>query len=449
MKRTRSTMGCLGTLVLTVGLLGSGTALALEKEFVDKPADDVKVEDGWIGSIKLAGNASLNGNHNVVGKTPGTSFAFGGDVNIVLNYGKGPHEWRNTFQLSQMWSKIPTIDSVAKAGDKIFLDSIYLYHLKKIKWLGPFGRVGWETAMFPGSDVRPDPITYATTRVDGSVLTEVGLDSKHMTDAFSPMMFKESVGMFAQLLARVPVSVELRLGLGAREAIADGQYALKDDTETEDILEVVELQDYAELGAESTLTVWGNFYTNKVSYKAYAETLLPFVSTNADAAFADLVNFEAGAELSFKLVSWASLLYEFKIMRIPQLLNDWQVINNLRLSVNYTYLTHAPADAAKTDTEKLAACSKELTEIKAKLTQEAERAQKAEEAAKKAQEEALKAQQEVQQAEQARLAEEQKRAEELRRAEEAAKMAEEAKKAEEAEAAAKKGKKPAKATKAK
>ena len=45
-----------------------------------------------------------------------------------------------------------------------------------------------------------------------------------------------------------------------------------------------------------------------------------------------LTNVEIDATLSFKLVDWASLDYELKALRQPQLLDRFQVQNNLLLT---------------------------------------------------------------------------------------------------------------------
>ncbi|MBM4398523.1 MAG: hypothetical protein FJ087_22920 [Deltaproteobacteria bacterium] len=49
-----------------------------------------------------------------------------------------------------------------------------------------------------------------------------------------------------------------------------------------------------------------------------------------------MTNVELGAKVSFKLVSWASLDYEFRALRVPQVTDEFQLQNMLPLNFSYT-----------------------------------------------------------------------------------------------------------------
>jgi len=86
--------------------------------------------------------------------------------------------------------------------------------------------------------------------------------------------------------------------------------------------------------------LWGKYYDGKVGYKVGAEVLIPFANSadTGDKSALDLASLEFLARLSFKLVSWASLEYEFSAKRLPMLQEDWQVQNSLFLSFAYSNL---------------------------------------------------------------------------------------------------------------
>jgi hypothetical protein len=50
-----------------------------------------------------------------------------------------------------------------------------------------------------------------------------------------------------------------------------------------------------------------------------------------------LMNIEMGGQLSFKLVDWASLDYQVKAIREPQVLDGFQVRNSLLLTMGLAY----------------------------------------------------------------------------------------------------------------
>ena len=60
-----------------------------------------------------------------------------------------------------------------------------------------------------------------------------------------------------------------------------------------------------------------------------------------------LTNVDVGANVVFKLVEWATVTYEFKAVRVPQLLPDtFQVRNTLMLTMGYGVDNKPPAPPA-------------------------------------------------------------------------------------------------------
>jgi hypothetical protein len=61
----------------------------------------------------------------------------------------------------------------------------------------------------------------------------------------------------------------------------------------------------------------------------------------------DLTNVEFRANLSVKLVEWASLDYQFKTLREPQLIDDFQIQNNLLFTFGLATGSASPEEAAE------------------------------------------------------------------------------------------------------
>lgn len=339
-----------GTLVLAVTLSAAPVSAGKKSEYVyDEAVEKAKkkqVKEGWGGTLRLAANVSLGHSSSVVGKTDGLSASLGADIAGNLEYARGPHEWRNSLQFSELFSKTPGIERVVKSADKLALESIYLYHIKPLPWFGPFGRVYFESALFPGYDVRPKEVNYKVTGLDGqTIAARSGKDdSFKLSDTFRPLIFKESVGAFARPFSDPGFQLEFRLGVGGRQVVADDQFVVT-KVDGDDVL-ISEVESYAEAGGEVAAYVWGHYYDNKVAYKVGAEVLVPFASTgdNSDKSTADLISVEFSAKLSFKLVSWASVDYQLSAVRLPKLQQDWQIQNNLFLSFAYANFwgTHVP-----------------------------------------------------------------------------------------------------------
>src|SRR4029079_9432858 len=94
-------------------------------------------------------------------------------------------------------------------------------------------------------------------------------------------------------------------------------------------IEVNQLSDVLQLGIEANLEAWGTFYNDKIAYKVYGGILAPFAhgplpKIDTDEGGKDevgqLTNVDVGANVSIKIVEWASLAYEFKAVRVPALL---------------------------------------------------------------------------------------------------------------------------------
>ena len=328
MRRNTMRAGRLAALALGLVVAAAPTAgWALDKEVIkEKPKSEAdKHGQGWSGDLRIGATLNLSSNNNVVGKPDGTLFTVGLELDGNLYYINGDHEWRTNMYLGEMFSKSPNIDDFVKTTDKLVIDSIYLYHIQSIPWLGPFARFGLDTALLPGYDVQASPVDYIDDSTKATLTSNA--DKYRTTDAFKPLQLKESLGVFAKPISEKPYTIEARLGVGARQIWADGQWAIKSTTAasgaTRAQVALKPLETYQQVGGELGVYFNGEIWDGKVAYKASAETLMPFYSSGeSDKSLVELTNVEFNGGLSFRLVSWLSIEYGLKVAYMPKLLDD-------------------------------------------------------------------------------------------------------------------------------
>lgn len=302
------------------------------------PDEIVKGEDdgtGWNPMLKASGTVSMNHSHNVVGTTSGLSFTGG----FLLSGGLGylstnrQHEWRNSLNWGLSYTRTPTVPKFVKSIDGLDFETMYLWHTPKAPWFGPFVGFELKSAVLPGYYVTPGDVTLSRTDTDGTASTEAlpALDSVGLTNAFAPLTLRESVGAFAVPIEKPEVRLEFRAGLGALEAFVQEGYIVDDNADTPE-LELLQMQDSAQLGVEASVAVGGTI-KEFMTYGARAAMLQPFVhNAETDLEGAELMNLDFEVLLGVKLTEWASLDYQFKAFRTPLVYDGWQVTNGLLLT---------------------------------------------------------------------------------------------------------------------
>jgi hypothetical protein len=342
-----STLRLVGVLVIGVLVI----ARPLQAEVAPEIAGDALASevtkaaakpDGWDFSATVGSSISFGDNREVVGQPNGSSWLMGLQFTGEANLLAGRSEWRNALSLKESFSRTPVIPEFVKASDELKFDSVYIFRFLP-PWLGVFGRVGLATALLEGKDVRPVAVDYLIPGRD-KVFTN---DRLKLTDPFKPFVLKESLGLVYTPVSTDPITVEARVGAGGRHTFADGQFVLADKPETAALIEIGALSTVHQAGAEATVGAWGTAADKRVTYKGAIEAMTPVIHTSLAegddrGAFA-LTNVEFLASLSFKLVSWASLDYQFKVMREPQVIDEWQIQNSLLLTFSYSLINTAAA----------------------------------------------------------------------------------------------------------
>ncbi|MBN1771873.1 MAG: hypothetical protein JXB32_11460 [Deltaproteobacteria bacterium] len=331
--------------------LGMGTAQAqvtdeqVADDLVsdDQPASEIS-EDGLKWKIGPSFSLSFNDNRNVVGQPDGWALNFDLGLPMSLGYRTGAHELRAAFDAQIAYSRTPAIDDFIKSKDVFGFDADYLYHA--LEWIGPYVRFAVDTTMLHGYDERAGETTWSITRADGTVDTALGRRLL-LNDPFQPLTLTEMAGAFVHPYTSESFTFEARTGFGGLHTLADDQLAVADDDATPEV-EVKTLHSFDQAAVEMGLALYGAFYENKITWRIAGDVAIPVVNRpeTPDHNIAYYTNVDLSATLSFKLLEWLSVDYAFKALRRPQLIDEFQITNNLLLTLSYTWSDENTGDAA-------------------------------------------------------------------------------------------------------
>ena len=348
-RRTLLSVSILATALSTAA--ASQAQNAATKQYVDVAIAEPPKQVGLEITMKNGATFSLVDTRDVVGVTPnGSTLTVGLKFDGVATYRNGGHEWRTVLGLNEALTKTPALEEAVKSADALNVETTYLYFVRP--WFGPFARFTLGTPIFRGFDVRPTDTTYSIARVSGTTDT-VTSRRLTLTEPFRPLTLKETIGPFARPFSGDRFNLETRVGVGGLQTFAEGQLILKDDAATADRIEVVELRDVLQLGVEGSLEIWGSFSDKKIAYKVGVGALIPAWNNDtpppgqAQKSAIQLTNLDIGAAISFKVVEWATLDYELKLVRQPQLTDQWQIRNGMMLTLGLGYSRKPPAPPAE------------------------------------------------------------------------------------------------------
>jgi hypothetical protein len=307
----------------------------------EAPAEEV-TNQGLVWKIGPGFSMSFSDNRSVVGQPDGWSLTLDATMPASIGYRTGGHEIRGAITAQVAFSRSTGLPEFIKSKDFLTFDADYLYHA--LEWLGPYVHFGFDTAMFPSFDTRSGTVFWSVARRDGSTERWTG-HRLRLTDPFLPITFQESIGAFANPYTTDPFTIETRVGFGGLHTLAEAQMVVSDDSATSDI-EVKELYSFDQAAVEFGVALFGQFVENKITYRVAADVAIPVVNRPEDPSrsLVELTNIDLNATLSFKLLSWLSLDYTFKALRRPQLVDAFQIQNNLLLTISYTLSNEDFAD---------------------------------------------------------------------------------------------------------
>jgi hypothetical protein len=298
-----------------------------------------KLTDGWHSIGNLAGRMSLESNDKVAGQTNGTASTYGLAINVNGLWKQETQTWDNNLALTASTSKTPALGRYTKNSDSLALKSTYLFGLPSFPQVGPYARFTLGTTMFKGYNDTAEQKTYAKALQNGSAESET-TNSIQLTDGFSPVTTRESLGGFYQPFDSKTTQVQTRAGFGAEQlSSGKGQFVVKDNKDTEDI-ELVELKDYNVLGFEAGLNA-SHAFSSLALGKLEADVFMPVAVEKSVAkgrSNSELTSWQVSGVLSAKLSDWLSANYEVSAKKQPLVTSDTQVRQGFFLQVNQNFL---------------------------------------------------------------------------------------------------------------
>jgi len=288
----------------------------------------------WQFKFRVGSLFQFNSSKGVVGQRDGSSKSLGAELHAEANWTGGKHEVRNRVDINVVFIKTPNTSSWVSASNLLELESVYQYRV--VPWAGPFARAGYNTSIFVGHDLRANAVQYLYP--DGTLTP--ARTKLRLTDALYPMTFLQTVGAFVNPVRTKPFDLDFRAGVGAREILADGQLGVQDLSATPSIVELVELRDTWQAGLELIVMARGELLDEKrLQYYAGGEFLLPLVRDKEpgdDRGAFEMIDKRLRLGVAYKVASWATLLYEIRVVHQPQLVDDYQIQNNFGFKASYS-----------------------------------------------------------------------------------------------------------------
>jgi len=318
------------------------------------PAQTANRDKTWTVRGVVGGSVVFNDTEQAEqqqGRSYGASVFFDG----ALTYRKGAHLWHSRLELEEEQTQAPEDDFFTNDADRLFLHTIYTYVV--VPWFGPYARVGAETSLLtryqaisnPGYVCSPGPdgqVTGACSTVDGpdGPIVEVDRDEAELVDrlrlggSFAPLQLREGTGGNFRVLRKRSIELDLRLGLGARQTLANGLRTYSDRISRDD----PSPDDPERALAYYTYSLVDDTYVTGVegTIVGFARPL-PWVtvSTEFDGLLAfdqENSSFTWRNQISLRLASFASLNYRYNLTLDPAIIDETQTEHDVQLRFSYT-----------------------------------------------------------------------------------------------------------------
>ncbi|MEQ8278272.1 MAG: hypothetical protein RMA76_37860 [Deltaproteobacteria bacterium] len=321
----------------------------LEKKTMEEPKKegDKPPEDGWKVKGNLGFSGSLTNAQNFVGVEEGTTIQLGVLLGLNADWTSGQHGWETSLKAQHAQTKTPNLSAWVKSADQLDILSTYTYRFNNPEWLGAFGRFKLNTQLLAGYSVRAEPTIYGEGTAEQPSEAKVKL-----TGPFEPLLLRESAGAFAKPLKSDKVNLKTSLGIAAQHIITrDGRViANVDEGMTPTLVTFTPLESSNDFGIEITANADGTLIKDVLTWKLSVDLFQPVlpgpkeddpttpdVDESGPEGFGRL-NLDLNAGLSLKLAKWLSLDYLLTVRRVPQVIREFQVQNQLILTAGFDIL---------------------------------------------------------------------------------------------------------------
>ncbi|MBC7792626.1 MAG: hypothetical protein H7Z43_02875 [Clostridia bacterium] len=283
-----------------------------------------KPRDAISASLIVGGDVSFTQRSNVLNQTTGASYSgtafIDGRVNTLI--AKNPLLMR--LQVEQGQGKLPNLPW-QKTRDRVALDNLYIYRWRP--WIGPYVRVGGETSFFNTFRYFDDgdPLTFRVFDSNNQLQRTGSTDNRIRTSpSFGLVSLREGAGVNTRVLKTVFAEANLRVGPGARQAIANSLLTeVNSGTNGRTTADFRRIASNSVYGVEATLLAIARL-TNYVIVNVELDTLGPLSS--GDSLIVDL-----NSTIALKLTQYASLNYILDFQRNRNISPRDQVEHDLLL----------------------------------------------------------------------------------------------------------------------
>lgn len=222
----------------------------------------------------------------------------------------GRHAWNTRLELEEGRTRLPGQKLFQSDTDRLYFHTIYTYQL--LPWFGPYARAGAETKLLPRHEVFEEPQDVTKLDEDGMpVRVFEDVSRVKLGSTFAPVSIREGAGGNFRVLRSRFAELDLRLGLGGRQTIANGLYVFQAGAEEADPDVIVPVVDSSVEGVEGTLLGLGRI-TRFVTVSTELDGLVPLWGN-------DLIVVTWRNQMNVRLASFLSLNYRFNLSRDPNL----------------------------------------------------------------------------------------------------------------------------------
>jgi ABC-type uncharacterized transport system auxiliary subunit len=279
-----------------------------ENEFELTTAEDEEIEDRWQLRAVLGGDLAFNRTEQV-GEQEGWRLSFDVFFDGAARYADGPHVWATRLELEEGQTRLLAKETFQNDADRLFLHTIYTYQLWS--WFGPYARVGLETKLLPRHEDFDAPRDIVVLDGDGNPMeTLVGVTRVELGSLFAPLTLIEGAGGNFRVLRTAFAELDLRVGFGGRQTIAN-DLRVFEEAEEGMPARLIPVADAFVEGLEGTLVGLGRI-TRFITVSTELDGLIPISSEDA-------VVYTWRNQITIRLASFISLNYRFNVTRDPNL----------------------------------------------------------------------------------------------------------------------------------
>ncbi len=272
----------------------------------------------WSRRYTIGLAAPFASTRNVVGASNETSVGADLFFDTYITYQRERHLFSSVLEFESGFQKIDPEGAPAipwrKTRDRLRIDLLYSRFLGSR--VGPYGRLGLRTSVFPSYTLATEDTLVSRQFTDGRrQLESVPANTTFPTgDPFSPPVYRQGVGLNTRLLRRRAIRVDWRFGAGLRQNRFAGAFFLDDDEATPEV-EYVQASNFNQEGLETTLVA-----TVRYRFLLYNTNLDVFGGFGSATPTIDW-----RSTLSWRLTADLSLDYKVDLLRLPEVSDTNQV----------------------------------------------------------------------------------------------------------------------------